>query len=70
VRCDLPCRVSITATLATRSRKGGARVALRLRARSLAAGRTQVLRPVLSARDARRLRRALHAAAACSPPSA
>jgi DNA-binding beta-propeller fold protein YncE len=60
VRCDLPCSVSIGATLATRSRKRGARVALRLRARSLAAGRTTVLRPALSARDARRLRRALH----------
>jgi hypothetical protein len=35
-------------------------VALRLRARSLAAGRTTVLRPTLTARDARRLRRALH----------
>jgi hypothetical protein len=35
-------------------------VALRVRARSLAAGRTTVLGPALSARDARRLRRALH----------
>jgi DNA-binding beta-propeller fold protein YncE len=59
VRCDLPCTVSVTGTLATRSRKRGARVTLRLGSRSLAAGRTTLLRPALSARDARRLRRAL-----------
>jgi sugar lactone lactonase YvrE len=67
VRCDLPCTVSVTGTLATRSRKRGARVTLRLRAGSLAAGRSTVIRPVFSARTRAGCAARCTAAAGSSP---
>jgi YVTN family beta-propeller protein len=63
VRCDVPCRASISATLSVRSaRRGRPRVvaALTFPPQDLPAASAQILRPLLSARAARRLGRALH----------
>jgi tripartite motif-containing protein 71 len=63
VRCDVPCRASISATLSVRSAHRGkprAGATLTFSAQVLPAASARILRPALSARSTRRLRRALH----------
>ena len=58
MRCDLPCRVSVSVTLAPRSGRSRPSVTLRASA-SLPAGKTVTVRPRLSVAGVRRLARAL-----------
>jgi DNA-binding beta-propeller fold protein YncE len=63
VRCDVPCKVSVAGRLADRkTRKKGKTpsVAVRLKSRSLPAGKLTVVRATIPGRDMSRLRSALH----------
>jgi tripartite motif-containing protein 71 len=63
VRCDVPCRISVTARVTARKaakHHTKPTATLRFSAVSLPAAQARTIRPTLSASDMRRLRRALH----------
>jgi tripartite motif-containing protein 71 len=63
VRCDVPCKVSISGRLAdrkTRKKGGTPSVVVRFKAQSLPAGKLTVVKAAISSGDMAKLRRALH----------